>query len=103
MPQPIDLQTELGRLTAAERLQQIADRASLVGQQRVAADTQERSIQTETQVQQTHAQSEQVETEERRRNPFLGRKRPRAKSKDAEDAPRKNASLAEPHQLDISI
>jgi hypothetical protein len=106
MPQPIDLQTELGRITAAERIQQISDRASLAGQQRTAAEIQEQRIQVETQVQQTHAQSGQVEEELKRRNPFAGRRRRRAHEQDAEETPASLRGLVaepEPHQFDVTI
>jgi len=75
VPQPIDLQTELGRVTQVERVQQVLDRASLAAQQRLAASAQESRLQVETQVQQTQTTSEQVEKEARRRNPYVRRKR----------------------------
>jgi hypothetical protein len=103
MPQPIDLQTELGRLITAERVQQVADRASLAAQQRVAADVQQQRIATETQVQQLHPKSENVETETRRRNPYMGRrKRPPAQETPPEEKPGPPVEL-EQHQLDVTI
>jgi len=103
MPQPIDLQTELGRLIAADRLQQVADRASLAAQQRVADDVQQQRVGLETQVQQTHAKSEEVEPEMRRKNPYMGRRRrkPEAETK-LEEKPKPPADI-EPHQLDITV
>ncbi|MBI5091413.1 MAG: hypothetical protein HZB26_03105 [Candidatus Hydrogenedentes bacterium] len=77
MPQPVDLQTEMGRVTQAERVQQVQDRASLAAQQRLAASAQETRLQTETQVQESHTTSDQVEKEARRRNPYIGRRRKR--------------------------
>ncbi len=105
MPQPIDLQTELGRLMAAERVQQVADRVSLVAQQRVAADEQQQRVGLETQVQQTHAKSEEIEPEMRRKNPYMGRRKrraPRAVEPEPEEKPKPPVS-GEPHQLDITI
>ena len=103
MPQPIDLQTELGRLMAAERVQQVADRVSLVAQQRVAADEQQQRVGLETQVQQTHAKSEEIEPEMRRKNPYMGRRKRRAPVEpEPEEKPRPPVS-DEPHQLDITV
>lgn len=50
MPQPVDLPSELARTSAAERMQQLADRASLAGQQRLAQQAQAESIRAESQV-----------------------------------------------------
>jgi uncharacterized membrane protein YkoI len=62
MPQPIDLQTELGRATAAERIQAVADRASLAAQQRTAEETAKERLRHEAQVQQTdQAEEAQVD------------------------------------------
>jgi len=103
VPQPIDLQTELGRLMAAERVQQLADRVSLVAQQRVAADEQQQRVGLETQVQQTHAKSEEIEPEMRRKNPYMGRRKHRAPVEpEPEEKPRPPVS-DEPHQLDITV
>ena len=106
MPQPIDLQSELGRLTAAERVQQITTRASLVAQQRLAADEQQQDVNIETQVQETHAKSGEVEPELRRRNPYLGRKRrreePKAEARAEEERPAPPVAI-ETHQLDVTV
>ncbi len=76
MPQPVDLQTELGRVSAAERIQQIADRASLATLQRAAEEVAQNRVSQESQVQQaTQSESEQVEGEAKRRNPFIHRRR----------------------------
>ncbi len=75
MPTPIDPNTEILRVNLAERIQQIADRASLLGQVRQSVNEEERRIVDETQVKQTEQKSEQVETELKRRQPFMGRRR----------------------------
>lgn len=75
MPQPIDPQSELGRVTAAERIQQIADRASLAAQSRIAAQADEERVDDETTVRQMNQKSEEVDEETRRKNPFAGRRR----------------------------
>ncbi len=54
MAQPIDFQTESGRVTAAERIQQIADRASLASQHNTRVSEEDKRVQQETQVQETH-------------------------------------------------
>lgn len=77
MPQPIDPLTELGRATAAERIQQIADRASLAAQARLAAGEAEARVNVETQVRQAMQKNEQVDQELRRRTPFVGRRKKR--------------------------
>jgi hypothetical protein len=116
MPQPIDVQTELARLTAAERVQQISDRLSLVAQHRVAVDIQEQQVVSETQVQQAHAKSEEVEEEARRRTPYRGRRHRKDNELDAESEPGEGSSAvpapgdmetvpdgSAPHQLDVTI
>lgn len=77
MPQPIDPQTELGRATAAERIQQIADRASLAAQARLAADVDGARVNAETQVRQAMQKNDEVDRELRRRAPFVGRRKKR--------------------------
>lgn len=77
MPQPIDPQTEIGRATAAERIQQIADRSSLAAQARVASESANGQRAAETQVQHTAPKSDEVDRDLRRRNPFVGKRRKR--------------------------
>lgn len=73
MPQPIDPHTELGRLTATERIQQLADRANLAYQARIANDAAEQQLRAEQQVAQARQKSEELEQELRRRNPYQRR------------------------------
>jgi hypothetical protein len=75
MPQPIDPNSELGRLTAVERIQQIADRASLTAQHRTALEAQAQLLNQETQVLQTDQKNEEIDAELRRRTPFGGRRK----------------------------
>lgn len=104
MPQPVDIQTELARVSAAERIQQISDRVSLAAQQRVAAATQEDRLARETQVQETpHSQSEQVDAEARRRNPFVGRKRRRKKAEESAASHGPGRTNGEQHRLDVTV
>ncbi len=78
MPLPIDPNTEIMRVTLAERIQQISDRLSLLGQARQSLNEEQQRVIDETQVKETHQKSEQVDTELKRRNPFLGRKKKKA-------------------------
>jgi len=71
MPQPVDLQTEMGRVAAAERIQQIADRLSLAAQHRTAKAMQEELVLEETQVHQPNeTENRALEKDGRRKNPF---------------------------------
>jgi hypothetical protein len=66
MPQPIDLQTELMRVTAAERVQQAVDRVSLAAQGRLAAHLQQDRFEKETRVQESrHAAQDAVDADGR--------------------------------------
>ena len=114
MPQPIDMQTEVGRLTAAERIQQVADRVSLAAQQRAAAELEEERITDETRVKESpEAQGNRVDPEEKRRR----RRQREESSKRREAAPGPKATRTfynaeekeevaeapEDHRLDVSI
>ncbi len=114
MPQPIDPQTEMGRATAAERIQQIADRVSLAAQARASAEMANTRANAETQVHQAMQKNEEVDRELRRRNPFSGRrKRQGGGSEEPEDTRTRhfyNAAEKEvvaddetSHRLDIEI
>lgn len=75
MPMPIDPNTEMMRVNLAERIQQISDRASLLGQVRQSLSEEQHRLVDETQVKELQQKSEQVEAELKRRNPFLGRRK----------------------------
>ena len=53
MPQPIDLQSELSRVTAAERIQQLAARNAQAMQQRSVAQQQQQEVEADSQVRET--------------------------------------------------
>lgn len=98
MPQPVDLQTEIARVTAAERIQQSADRASLAAQQRGTAEIEETRVAAETQVQETdETVNERIDENGRRRNPFARRRR--KKEKDESGA----ASLSKAKAGDLRV
>ncbi len=86
MPQPVDMQTEAGRITAAERIQQIADRASLAAQQRLANDEERARVTNETVTHQLEPKGEEVDTETKRRNPFAGRRHKKDTASEEEQA-----------------
>ena len=82
MPQPIDMQSELGRMTMVERIQDVAGRASLAAQARAASEADDDRKSTETQVAETReTESENVRGDGKRKNPFARR---RKKARDAE-------------------
>ncbi len=85
MPQPVDMPTEIARVTAAERIQQSTVRSSLVAQQRLANEAEQERVNAETYVQQTDPKSEDVDRELRRRNPYMGRRRRREADKESGD------------------
>lgn len=116
MPQPIDPSSELARVTAAERVQQLADRASLAAQARGAANAAQQALDMETQVSRTDQKSAQVDDELRRRNPYVGRRRAKDSGEEDEledeEAPsaqyeaverHQRAENGEEHRLDVII
>jgi hypothetical protein len=111
MPQPIDPHTEVSRLTAMERMQQLADRANLAYQARQSNDLAEQQLRAEQQVGQLQQKSEEVEQDLRRRNPYLGKRKRRDKGPEDEHshifyAANERAQVfedPEDHKLDITI
>ncbi len=93
MPMPIDPNTEIMRVTIAERIQQISDRASLLGQIRQSMSEEQHRVVAETQVKETQQKSEQVETELKRKNPFVGRRRKATEEKSGQAAPEENFEI----------
>lgn len=79
-PQPIDVQTMIGRMAAADRAQQATERQPLVQQERLAIQTPAQSTQKETQVQHADQTEHAPVREARRREPFSGRRRRRKRS-----------------------
>jgi hypothetical protein len=107
MPQPIDLQTELGRIAAVERIQQLAERVSLAARQQQVNETQEKRVAAESQVREARQKNEQVDPELRRRNPYVRVKRaqgePAGEEEMAGKEPEQAAPVDEVHHFDISI
>jgi hypothetical protein len=108
MPQPIDVQTELARITALERVQQLSDRASLAAHQRASAQAEKQQVEAQTQTQQAEQKSEQIEQELRRRHPYGRRRRKgpagaREPDADSNAMPRRPPPDLDEHQLDVSV
>jgi len=109
MPQPIDFQSEIARTTAAERVQQIVDRASLAGQQRTAHEIEAQRVASENQVHETNPKSEQVDRDLKRHNPFMGRRKRREEAdngQEVEHGPAEPPVVMAPdeeHHLNIKI
>ncbi len=109
MPQPVDLPSELMRVTAAERVRQITERASLAAQQRASAHQQEEQVRVETQVHET-VQPERAEVDSAPED----RKRRRGRSDDS-DSDKASRTFYDPdekprvveddegHRIDISV
>ena len=109
MPQPVDMPTEVARVTTAERIQQIADRLSLAAQQRVATEEQQNLVDLETTVHQAQPKGAEVDAEMKRRNPFSKRRRhgatPANEAPESAEQPQGPPVPAEPekHHFDVTV
>ena len=105
MPQPVDMQTEVARTTTVERIQQVADRASLAAQQRQAIEEEEVRLTKETVVRQPEPKGTEVDTEARRRAPFAGRRRRRKGSQPAKKQGQAEPGATDPddHAFDVRV
>ena len=107
MPQPIDHNTEVARAAAVERIQQVADRASLAAQ-RIAAEHAEREqVDAETRVKDTQeTENPELDGDGRRRTPYSKRKGKRKKSDQSEWSAGEEPVIdddSDRHRLDVSI
>ena len=69
MVQPVDMQSLIGNIISAERVQHIVERQASVEQQRAAFQEHAERAQQETQVQHTHeAEGERIEEEQQRQS-----------------------------------
>jgi len=103
MPQPIDMQTELGRLLVAERMQDAASRASLVALQRAQAEEESRRRIEETHVNETpETQSEHVDGDGRGKKDGESRRRRVRPQPDVAQADTPHTPDGE-HGLDVLI
>ena len=111
MPQPIDINTEFARSTAAQRVQEIADRASLAAQQLMVQHAQEEQVAAETVVQQSNDSGEDPAVSDRRENREQQRKQQHGKPADRAEAAHGDhgaGDLAiipdeEQHRLDVTV
>jgi hypothetical protein len=103
MPQPIDMQSELGRTLAAERMLDAAARAALLAQQRAQVDAERQRAALEHEVSQTHEpESEGVDSQGRRQGDTGRRTRGEEKGQPEEPA-RPSRAAGEDHALDVSV
>lgn len=105
MPQPIDMQSELGRMMAAERIQDAAARAAILAQQRAQLDAEQQRAARERVVAETHeTESEGVNQDGRGDQSARDRRRSRKDAQASEtQARRPVASSGEDHTLDVSV
>ncbi len=104
MPQPIDMQSELGRTLAAERIQDAAVRATLLAQQRAQVDAERQRAAREHEVAQTHeTESEGVDQDGRGKQPPPRRGRSATTKPAQPDAPRTARDSGEGHTLDVTV
>jgi hypothetical protein len=107
MPQPIDMQTELGRTLAAERIQDASARAALLAQQRAQVEEDRARVAQQTQVGQTEqADNREVRDEEERETRERGQRRRPPQAAAAEESPalpRKAIEPGEQHGFDVSV
>jgi hypothetical protein len=105
MPQPIDMQTELARTTLANRIQQVTERATHLAAIRAVAANDEEQILGETQVDESpDAQSEHVDPETKRRNPFVRTRHAKRDSGEShESKPRDRRADSGDHHFDVSV
>lgn len=80
MPQPIDVNTELARITTAQRVQEVADRASLAAQQRQAQQAQQERLSAETVVNEPPQSEHDVPVGDRREGRGHQQRKPRSES-----------------------
>lgn len=111
MPQPIDPSSELGRLSAAERVQMTMERAAQMAQLRMADDADKDTVRLQEQAQQARQKEAQVDEQLKRRNPFMGRRRKQGQSEQQPDESLEtyNARLRlergddQEHRLDVTL
>jgi hypothetical protein len=104
MPQPIDMQSELGRTMAAERIQDAAARAALLAQQRAQIDAEQQRAAREQVVAETHETENEGVNEEGKGKQREREQRPsRRLHERTGHAPRPSASSGEDHTLDVTV
>mgnify|MGYP001259404349 CR=1 FL=1 len=106
MPQPIDLQTEIGRTMAAERIQDASARATMLAAQRAQSEEDKVRLTQQAQVGQT-PQTDSREVDEKGKEGEgreRGRKRkPVGASGQTPASPRKALEPGGEHGFDVSV
>jgi len=110
MPQPIDVHTELARTTAAQRVQEIADRASLAAQQRQAKHAHDEQVKAESVVHQAAESTGEPVVADRREGRERKLRRPGKRAQNGADAPHADHGAgdlevlpdSERHRLDVN-
>jgi|GEM_PF-2405097 len=95
-PQPIDAQSLIGRIAAADSAQQRVERQPVVQQERLAAQTPVQSAQKETQVQDADQTEHAPVREKKRKEPFSGKRRRRKKRSGKKPASTEELVSSEP-------
>jgi hypothetical protein len=104
MPQPIDMQSELGRTMAAERVQDAAARAAVLAQQRSQIDEERRIALRERQVAETpETESEGVSQDGRGKQLPPRRQAGRSSIPAGAGTPRPLHASGEDHALDVTV
>jgi hypothetical protein len=108
MPQPVDLPSEMARVNAVDRIQQVADRMALIAMQRHADEEAQERLRAETQVSTSpEVQGEHVDAEAKRRNPYAGRRRHKERDHREKDTAHAAGSAldqdSEGRHLDVSV
>lgn len=108
MPQPIDPSSELGRMSAAERVQRVMEQAATAVQQRSAEIAGADAQRQQQQVLQADPKQQAVEDAMKRRTPYVALRRKR-KAQEDEAAEIYNAKQKHEHtedgehQLDVTL
>jgi len=103
MPQPIDMQSELGRTMAAERIQDAAARAALLAQQRSQIDAEHQRAAQEHVVAETHETENEGVDEDGKGHGTPEHERRKARAAAEQAKPRTSRAPGEDHTFDVSI
>lgn len=107
MPQPIDMQTEMARATMADRVQQAVDRAAMAAAMRARVEGDGEQVLAETHVGQApESQSQHIDPELKRRNPYVRRRTRKAAANQDDPAGASStarAGVPADHHFDVSV
>ena len=112
MPQPIDMQSEVTRISMAERMQDAATRGQVAAQQRTAQESQEQVQLRDSQVNETEeTRNPEVDADGRKRERELNRRKNKRAMLGSEEAhtvynaheSKEILDDPEDHRLDVTI